>query len=236
MKEIVITNWWEKDPDVQRIEPPRFQAVAYYRHSAHNRQENSIPLQQEQVREWAEKNGVDIIHEFADAGRSGLNAEGRPRSHHQKAGATNVASVPSVRPRKQLRRSSSGTTRRLCPLHNHNIRAGVRWAESASGTDHKRACESSPDPEDTLCGTVLRCASPARIQRSPEATPRSTRTSATAGSEPRPIRNLDMKSRCILQQEHHFMDDVSGSKKRRGGERSMAGRIENKEEQVQHDT
>jgi len=34
--------------------------------------------QQEQVREWAEKNGLQMIHEFADAGKSGLNAEGRP--------------------------------------------------------------------------------------------------------------------------------------------------------------
>ena len=48
-----MNNWWETDPDVQRLEPPRFQAVAYYRHSAQDRQENSIPLQQEQVREWA---------------------------------------------------------------------------------------------------------------------------------------------------------------------------------------
>ena len=53
-------------------------AVAYYRHSAQDRQENSIPIQQDQVREWAGKNGVEIIHEFADAGKSGLNAEGRP--------------------------------------------------------------------------------------------------------------------------------------------------------------
>jgi DNA invertase Pin-like site-specific DNA recombinase len=28
--------------------------------------------------QWADKNGVEIIHEFADAGKSGLNAEGRP--------------------------------------------------------------------------------------------------------------------------------------------------------------
>ena len=73
-----MTDWWEIDPDVQRLEPPKVKAVAYYRHSAQDRQENSIPLQQEQVREWAEKNGVEIIHEFADAGMSGLNAEGRP--------------------------------------------------------------------------------------------------------------------------------------------------------------
>ena len=59
-------------------QPDRPRAVAYYRHSAQDRQENSIPIQQGQVHEWAEKNGVDIIHEFADAGKSGLNAEGRP--------------------------------------------------------------------------------------------------------------------------------------------------------------
>jgi DNA invertase Pin-like site-specific DNA recombinase len=52
--------------------------VAYYRHSAQDRQENSIPIQQDQVRGWAEKHGVEIIHEFADAEKSGLNAEGRP--------------------------------------------------------------------------------------------------------------------------------------------------------------
>ena len=51
--------------------------MAYYRHSAQDRQENSIPIQQDQVREWTGKNGVEIIHEFADAGKSGLNAEGR---------------------------------------------------------------------------------------------------------------------------------------------------------------
>ena len=52
--------------------------MAYYRHSAQDRQENSIPLQREQVREWADKNSVEIIREFDDAGKSGLNAEGRP--------------------------------------------------------------------------------------------------------------------------------------------------------------
>ena len=52
--------------------------MAYYRHSAQDRQENSIPIQRDQVREWAQKNGVEIIHEFADAGKSGLTAEDRP--------------------------------------------------------------------------------------------------------------------------------------------------------------
>ncbi len=72
-----MTHWWETGPaDHEAV--PKFRAVAYYRHSAQDRQENSIPIQQEQVREWADKNGVEIIHDFADAGRSGLNAEGRP--------------------------------------------------------------------------------------------------------------------------------------------------------------
>ena len=52
--------------------------MAYYRHSAQDRQENSIPIRRNQVREWADKNGVEIIEEFADPGKSGLTAEGRP--------------------------------------------------------------------------------------------------------------------------------------------------------------
>jgi DNA invertase Pin-like site-specific DNA recombinase len=69
-------HWWEI-PAEERAAILR-RAVAYYRHSAQDRQENSIPIQRDQVREWAEKNGVTIIHEFEDAGKSGLNAEGRP--------------------------------------------------------------------------------------------------------------------------------------------------------------
>jgi len=56
--------------------PALVRAVAYYRHSAQDRQENSIPIQQDQVRTWARENGVEIIREFCDAGRSGLNSEG----------------------------------------------------------------------------------------------------------------------------------------------------------------
>ena len=72
-----MKRWWEIGIPGEQ-EPPRPRAVAYYRHSAQDRQENSIPIQQNQVRKWAEEYCVDIIHEFADAGRSGLNAEGRP--------------------------------------------------------------------------------------------------------------------------------------------------------------
>ena len=69
--------WWEladESPDAK----PLIRAVAYYRHSAQDRQENSIPIQQEQVRAFADENGIEIVHEFSDAGKSGLNAEGRP--------------------------------------------------------------------------------------------------------------------------------------------------------------
>jgi DNA invertase Pin-like site-specific DNA recombinase len=73
-----MSLWWEVDTAVQPQELPKTRAVAYYRHSAQDRQENSIPIQRDQVREWANKNGVEIIHEFSDAGKSGLNSEGRP--------------------------------------------------------------------------------------------------------------------------------------------------------------
>ena len=55
-----MTQWWEIDIPQPPGEEPRLRAVAYYRHSAQDRQENSIPIQQEQVREWAQKNGVEI--------------------------------------------------------------------------------------------------------------------------------------------------------------------------------
>jgi DNA invertase Pin-like site-specific DNA recombinase len=72
-----MDHWWEIGlPDATA--PALVRAVAYYRHSAQDRQENSIPIQQDQVRAWAKQHGVEIIREFCDAGRSGLNSEGRP--------------------------------------------------------------------------------------------------------------------------------------------------------------
>ena len=73
-----MTQWWETPTPDQPGVTAKLRAVAYYRHSAQDRQENSIPIQRNQVREWADKNGVEIIQEFADAGKSGLNAEDRP--------------------------------------------------------------------------------------------------------------------------------------------------------------
>lgn len=65
--------WWEKSKTV----PTAKKAVAYYRHSSQDRQENSIPIQREQVREFAEKHNIEIIREFADHGKSGLSTESR---------------------------------------------------------------------------------------------------------------------------------------------------------------
>jgi DNA invertase Pin-like site-specific DNA recombinase len=72
-----MVQLWEMDaPDASA--PKLTRAVAYYRHSAQVQQENSITIQQDQVRAWAKQHGVEIIREFCDAGRSGLNSEDRP--------------------------------------------------------------------------------------------------------------------------------------------------------------
>jgi len=72
-----LNMWWLRSSSSKPEPAIRPRAVAYYRHSAQDRQENSVSLQQEQVREWADQNGVEIIQEFADRGKSGLTAEGR---------------------------------------------------------------------------------------------------------------------------------------------------------------
>ena len=52
-------------------------AVAYYRHSAQDRQENSVEIQQDQVRKFAADNDIEIIEEFIDRGKTGLKTDGR---------------------------------------------------------------------------------------------------------------------------------------------------------------
>ncbi len=69
--------WWTRSKDQQK-QPSRVRAVAYYRHSAEIGQENSVEIQQDNVRSFAAKHDIKIINEFADRGKSGLNAEGRP--------------------------------------------------------------------------------------------------------------------------------------------------------------
>jgi DNA invertase Pin-like site-specific DNA recombinase len=72
-----MNDWWKEQGTDLLVEVQRTRAVAYYRHSAQDRQENSIPIQKEQVRKWADANQVEIIKEFADHGKSGLSAEHR---------------------------------------------------------------------------------------------------------------------------------------------------------------
>lgn len=50
-------------------------AVAYYRHSAEDKQENSITIQRRLVEEYAQQRGITIIHEETDEGKSGLSAD-----------------------------------------------------------------------------------------------------------------------------------------------------------------
>ena len=71
-------NWWERPNKSDQQPKFAFRAVAYYRHSAQDRQENSIEIQQDQIRPWTQSRSGEIIHEFMDPGKSGLTAEGRP--------------------------------------------------------------------------------------------------------------------------------------------------------------
>lgn len=73
-----MNQWWIKKSTDEPVFDPQLRAVAYYRHSAQDKQENSIAIQQEQVQAWAAKNGLTIIKEFMEPGKSGITAEGRP--------------------------------------------------------------------------------------------------------------------------------------------------------------
>jgi hypothetical protein len=56
---------------------PRFRGVAYYRHSAEDQQKKSVAIQQDMVRKWAKDNGVEIIQEFAERGKTTKSARRR---------------------------------------------------------------------------------------------------------------------------------------------------------------
>jgi DNA invertase Pin-like site-specific DNA recombinase len=51
-----------------------YTAAGYYRHSAEDKQENSVPIQREHAQKFASENGIQIIHEERDEGKSGLSA------------------------------------------------------------------------------------------------------------------------------------------------------------------
>ena len=54
----------------------KYRAVAYYRHSAQDRQENSVEIQQDQVRQFAQEHDIEIIREFADRGNPAFQRKG----------------------------------------------------------------------------------------------------------------------------------------------------------------
>lgn len=49
-------------------------AIAYYRHSAEDKQENSVAIQRQHTEQFAYENNIEIIHEEVDEGKSGLLA------------------------------------------------------------------------------------------------------------------------------------------------------------------
>jgi DNA invertase Pin-like site-specific DNA recombinase len=65
--------WWKKEEPTEATK----KAVAYYRHSAEDKQENSVPIQREHITRFAREHGIKIIKEFADRGKSGLSTRGR---------------------------------------------------------------------------------------------------------------------------------------------------------------
>jgi len=49
-------------------------AISYYRHSAEDKQENSVAIQRQHTEKFARAHNIEIIHEEADEGKSGLLA------------------------------------------------------------------------------------------------------------------------------------------------------------------
>lgn len=55
--------------------PDRKKAIAYYRHSAEDKQENSVPIQREHAIKFANEHNIEIIYEAADEGETGLTSD-----------------------------------------------------------------------------------------------------------------------------------------------------------------
>lgn len=58
-------------------QPKRFRAVEYVRMSTEH-QQYSTENQADKIREYAAHRGIEIVHTYADAGKSGLRIDGRP--------------------------------------------------------------------------------------------------------------------------------------------------------------
>ncbi len=56
------------------LAPTRKAAIAYYRHSAEDKQENSVAIQRDHAARFARIHDIEIIHEETDEGKSGLSA------------------------------------------------------------------------------------------------------------------------------------------------------------------
>lgn len=63
---------------MQNPRSPRVRAIAYYRTSVRDGQQNSIAIQRDQVRLRALEHGVEIIREFCDLGPSAIEVDKRP--------------------------------------------------------------------------------------------------------------------------------------------------------------
>ena len=64
-------GWFDAKPMTEK------RAVAYYRHSAQDKQEYSVEIQQEHVRKFAADHNIEIIKEFADRGITGVVVKDR---------------------------------------------------------------------------------------------------------------------------------------------------------------
>ena len=69
-------TFWLEDED--KYGSGKLKAVAYTRNSADIGQENSVEIQLDNIRTFAARHDIEIIGEYADRGKSGLTAEGRP--------------------------------------------------------------------------------------------------------------------------------------------------------------
>ena len=63
--------WWGG----KKKKKKKRRAIGYYRHSAQNRQKNSVEIQRMKIHEFAQKNNIEIVAEYIDSGVSGLTAE-----------------------------------------------------------------------------------------------------------------------------------------------------------------
>ena len=140
-----MMNWWERPEDSDQGPQFAYRAVAYYRHSAQDRQENSIAIQQDQVRSWAKSNGVEIIHEFTDPGKSGLTAEDRPGFQDMMESWVKKKMTSSWRTRRPPIAIALAASRSTCSANSRSLTTyfpSARRSRAASPCDLARISPS----------------------------------------------------------------------------------------------